>query len=158
MDRCKRHPDKETSLTCNKCGDPICPRCMVQTPVGMRCPTCAKLSRLPTYQVTAPYYLRAILAGAVLAVVCGVVWGFLQLIIPFFFFNILIAAAAGYGIGEGISILTNRKRGTGLIIIAGVALVLSYLIGAFTFWGWHFRLFDIVALAVGVFVTTTRLR
>lgn len=39
---CYRHPDRETGVSCSSCGRPICPDCMTPTPVGMRCPECAK--------------------------------------------------------------------------------------------------------------------
>jgi hypothetical protein len=104
---------------------------------------------VPTYRVNKVYYLRAIGVGLGLAIVCGVAWGFLQTIIFSIFFNILIAAAVGYLVGEGITRSVNRKAGTGLAIIGGVTVVLSYLIGAFTFWGLHFSLFDIVAVIIG---------
>lgn len=39
---CYRHPDRETGVSCSSCGRPICPECMTPTPVGMRCPECAK--------------------------------------------------------------------------------------------------------------------
>jgi membrane associated rhomboid family serine protease len=39
---CYRHPKRETGVSCSNCGRPICPECMTATPVGMRCPECAK--------------------------------------------------------------------------------------------------------------------
>jgi membrane associated rhomboid family serine protease len=39
---CYRHPNRETGVSCSSCGRPICPECMTPTPVGMRCPECAK--------------------------------------------------------------------------------------------------------------------
>jgi membrane associated rhomboid family serine protease len=42
METCYRHPDRETGVACSNCGRPICPDCMTPTPVGMRCPECAK--------------------------------------------------------------------------------------------------------------------
>lgn len=39
---CYRHPDRETAVQCSNCGRPICPQCMTPTPVGMRCPECAR--------------------------------------------------------------------------------------------------------------------
>ncbi len=42
MATCYRHPDRETGVSCSSCGKPICPDCMTPTPVGMRCPDCAK--------------------------------------------------------------------------------------------------------------------
>jgi hypothetical protein len=156
--KCKRHPQVETALTCGKCGDPICPRCMVQTPVGIRCPTCARLSRVPTYNVSSGYYLRAIGAGLGAAIVAGIAWGFLQTVIPFIYLSFLIAGAVGYGIGEAISISVNRKAGTGLALIGALGVVLSYVIATFTFFGGGFNLFDIVALIVGISVAVARLR
>jgi membrane associated rhomboid family serine protease len=42
MQTCYRHPDRETAVSCSNCGRPICPDCMTSTPVGMRCPECAR--------------------------------------------------------------------------------------------------------------------
>jgi membrane associated rhomboid family serine protease len=42
METCYRHPDRETGVACSNCGRAICPDCMTTTPVGMRCPECAK--------------------------------------------------------------------------------------------------------------------
>ena len=78
--RCAIHPEVETNLSCGKCGQPICPKCMVQTPVGARCPNCAKLYKLPTYRVSTGYYLRAIGTALGMAIVCGLVWEFLNYI------------------------------------------------------------------------------
>jgi membrane associated rhomboid family serine protease len=42
MPTCYRHPNRETGVSCSNCGRPICPDCMTSTPVGMRCPECAR--------------------------------------------------------------------------------------------------------------------
>src|SRR3954447_18107131 len=42
MATCYRHPNRETGVSCSNCGNPICPDCMTPTPVGMRCPNCAR--------------------------------------------------------------------------------------------------------------------
>ena len=42
MPACYRHPDRETNVACSRCARPICPDCMISTPVGMRCPECAR--------------------------------------------------------------------------------------------------------------------
>jgi membrane associated rhomboid family serine protease len=39
---CYRHPNRQTGVSCSNCGNPICPDCMTTTPVGMRCPDCAR--------------------------------------------------------------------------------------------------------------------
>jgi hypothetical protein len=158
MAQCKRHLNIETNLFCGKCGDPICPRCMVETPVGARCPSCARLKRVPTYRLSGKYYLQAAGAALGLAIATGLAWGFVRSLLFSGFFNLLIAAGVGFGIGEGISLAVNRKAGIGLSVIAGSAVILSYIISAFTFW-WHpFFIFDIISVIIGIFVSFSRLR
>jgi len=160
--KCAAHPDVETNLRCGKCGKPICPRCMVQTLVGARCPDCAKLYKLPTYRVSPRYYLRAIGTALGMAVACGVVWMLVGGLVPFFYLNLLLAAGAGYAIGEVVSLSVNRKRGRGLATVAGIGVVISYLVSLSMPWGLPFGIFhillDLVAVALGIFVAVTRLR
>ena len=159
--KCATHPDVDTNLRCSKCGKSICPKCMVQTPVGARCQDCARLSKVPTYRISSQYYLRAIGAGLGMAIVCGIIWGVIELVIPFFSFNLLLAPAAGYAIAEVIGLAVNRKRGKGLAIIAGTAVAISYFVTFFS-GGLPLGLFNILyhllALALGIFVAVTRLR
>ncbi len=156
--RCAAHHDVETNLRCGKCGKPICPKCMVQTPVGARCPECARLYKLPTYHVSTRYYLRATGAGLGLALVAGVAWGTLEALLPFFFLNLFLGAGVGYAIGEVVSLSVNRKRGTGLAIVAGLAVAASYLVSISLPWVFGFGLFDLLVLALGIFIAVTRLR
>jgi len=160
--RCAYHPDVETNLRCGKCGKAICPKCLVQTPVGARCPDCAKLYKLPTYRISTKYYLRAVGAGLGMAIVCGIVWGVIGRVVPFFYVNLLLAPGAGYAIGEVVSLSVNRKRGTRLAIVGGIAVAISYVVSILLLpFGFHLSLFhilDLLALALGIFIAVTRLR
>lgn len=162
--RCATHPGVETSLRCAKCGKPICPGCMVQTPVGARCGDCAQLRPLPTYHVPARYYLRGVGAGLGAAIGYGILWGLIVHIAPFYL-NLLLAPLVGFAVGEVISISVNRKRGKGLAIIAGIAAVAGYVVSVFFPWvrylpdfGMLYSILDLLALAVGAFVAASRLR
>ena len=160
--KCAAHPAVETNLRCGKCGKPICPRCMVQTPVGARCPECARLYKLPTYRVSTAYYLRAIGAALGMALVTGVLWWLANTFIHFFYLNLLIGAGVGYAIGEVVGLAVNRKRGRGLAAVAGTGVVISYLVSILLFFSFPFGLFhiffDIISLVIGIFVAVTRLR
>lgn len=104
-----------------------------------------------------------------MAIICGIVWvvlGNLLLQVIHLNFNLLLAPGVGYTIGEVISRSVNRKRGTGLATIAGVAVVVSYLVRIMIPvpfpWGLPLGLFniviDLVAVTLGVFVAVSRLR
>jgi membrane associated rhomboid family serine protease len=65
-DVCYRHPDRETSVKCSRCGRPICPDCMYDSPVGMRCPECAgqqaRSRRVAIRRAESPYGTYALIA------------------------------------------------------------------------------------------------
>ena len=164
--RCVCGSEQETALKCNKCGKPICPRCLVQTPVGARCPECARFFKLPTYSVSSGYYLRAGVVATILAVVTGIIWGIVAMRIPVFNLNLLLAPAVGYILGEAVSRAVNRKRSTGLALIASAGVIISYLInilmrlsdGVTLQLSLPFVLFNLAALALGIYLAVNRLR
>lgn len=154
--RCATHPEVETNLSCGRCGHPICPKCMVQTLVGPRCPDCANLKRLPTYEVSPRQYLIAVGVGMGVAIAAGFVWALIWNAIHFLFLSLLIAAGIGYAIGEVISLATNRKRGPGLQAIAGISVVVSFAV-YYLFVPW-FSFYTIIGLALGIVIAIARLR
>ncbi len=62
---CYRHPNRETGVSCSACGRPICPDCMTPTPVGMRCPECARdrtrVKTIRSARLTGPYVTQALI-------------------------------------------------------------------------------------------------
>ncbi|MGD0114687.1 MAG: B-box zinc finger protein [Dehalococcoidia bacterium] len=128
--QCATHPGVETELACSRCGKPICPRCLVHTDVGARCRECAHLRRIPTYDVALPYLLRAIGTAVVGGVLGGILW---WLLLPrrgsiISYFALFFAIGLGYGIGEGVSWASNRKRGAVLQGTAACGVVIAYLL------------------------------
>ncbi|HEX2071098.1 MAG TPA: rhomboid family intramembrane serine protease [Thermoleophilaceae bacterium] len=75
MATCYRHPGRETGVSCSNCGRPICPDCMTATPVGMRCPECArdrtKVRRATSVGVGEEPVLTYVLIGINVAVALG---------------------------------------------------------------------------------------
>jgi hypothetical protein len=127
--RCVNHPDRETLLRCGKCGQPICTECAVRHPVGLRCPQCAQLRKVPTYDVPANLYPRALAAGLGTALLCGIVAEILPLFIPIFMVSFFLALVAGAIIGEAISRVAGYKRGRGLQVVAGASAIVGSLAG-----------------------------
>jgi hypothetical protein len=125
---CARHPEVETYLRCGRCNTPICPRCLVQTPVGARCPTCANVRRVPTVDVTTPFLLRGLGAALVAGVALGAAWGYITTGRFGLFLIILIGIGLGWAMTEAIGLATNRKRSTALAACAVAGIVVAFLV------------------------------
>ena len=126
--QCATHPSVETELACGKCGKPICPRCLVHTPVGARCRQCANVRRLPTYSISAQIMARAAAAAAAGGAVLGGLWAVL---FPFglgFYFGLFLGAGLGYAVGELVSVAANRKAGPPLQVLAAGGVIVAYLV------------------------------
>lgn len=124
---CATHPDVETALQCGRCGKYICPRCLVQTPVGARCRECARLRRIPTYHIPAAFLLRGAAAALVAGAVAGGGWWLFDPLTGFFF-GAPMGLAVGYLVGEAVSLATNRKAGPPLQLMAGAGVVLAFFV------------------------------
>ena len=53
--QCFRHSGRETYVTCQRCGRPICPDCMVPSAVGHQYPECVRTGSRETRQAALPY-------------------------------------------------------------------------------------------------------
>jgi hypothetical protein len=152
----------ETNLRCGKCDKLICRRCLVQTPVGARCSECARVHKLPIYDVSTGFYLRAVVVALVVSVITGLLWGLVNrgvaMVIPISL-NLLLAPLAGYAIGEAVSRVVNRKRGIGLAVIGSFGVVLSYLVSILSPWSLgYFSFLALLAVALGIYFAVNRLR
>lgn len=114
-----------TGLRCSRCGKPICPQCGVRTPVGLRCPDCAGVRGLPTYQTSPNALLKAGGAGLAVAVLVGVIWGY----IPDWGFY--LALALGFGVAEAMAKMANFKRGRDLQVMAMGMVALGLIVSRY---------------------------
>jgi len=119
---CARHPHTETVLRCGRCDTPICARCLVMSPVGARCPTCAQVKRF-ALGLKPVEIAKSVGFGIGLAAIGTVILTFIP------FLGILGYAALGFGVGEAVSIGANRKRVPSLAPIAVACLFVGYIIG-----------------------------
>ena len=113
---------------------------------------------LPTYDVQKGYYARALAVGIAVSVIGSVVWILGVMLfggIPFV--PSLIGMGIGYGAGELISLSVNRKRSTGLALIAAGSVIGAFLIT----WGatpFNFGICGLVMIIVGVLIAVQRVR
>lgn len=148
---CPRHPETETALRCSRCEQPICPSCLIQSPVGARCKDCAKIVKNPVYTLNSVQMVRAGAAAVIGGLVMGLIWGFILL--PFTFsggiiFVILLGAGLGYAFTRVMEFATGGKRGPVVVAFAvgGMLIAWSVLI---LFVGFAFAVPALVAVGAG---------
>jgi hypothetical protein len=122
---CANHPQVQTVVSCGRCDKPLCPRCMIYTPVGVRCRDCAQLRRLPQYTLTPRVYARVLPTAAAFALICG----FLLSLVPRLglLASIVIGALIGILVSDVLGRVSGYKQGRTMQAIAGATVVVSIL-------------------------------
>jgi hypothetical protein len=122
---CPRHPAVATGLRCARCGTPICPRCLVQAPVGARCPDCAK----PTGGIGARPSLRQYVQSGAAGLASAVVAGALVAIVPLGLLSFFAPLLIGYLVGEAVARTSHRLPYRELAVVAFVCALVGPMLG-----------------------------
>ncbi len=158
---CPRNPGVETALRCQQCDSPICPRCLVQSPVGAKCRDCARVMKSPVYTVKGANLARSVGVALIGGLVTGVAWGFVLLPFTFGFFSIFLGAGLGYAFTRGLEWASGRKRGPVMIGLAVGGIFVSWAVMASIVWSQDaIRLawYGLVAVGVGVYFSYQNLK
>lgn len=155
--QCARDPGVETALRCSRCDTPICPKCLIHTPVGARCRDCARLAKSPVYTLSSGHLLRAAVASIIGGLVMGGIW--ILVLLPFTvgFFSIFIGAGLGYVFTRTLEFATGRKRGPAVVAFATAGILIAWSM-QFLVVDWRFALYSLVAVGVGVYFAYQNLR
>jgi len=125
---CVNHPKIETLIRCSKCLDPICQKCAVRTPVGLRCPKCAWAGRSPSYVLAPHEYVLVALVALVASLIGGAIVAQIGLLFAFF-----LSVPIGGLIAEAVWRIT-RKRGRIVAIITAACIAIGAFSGP---WVWR---------------------
>lgn len=160
--QCARDPEVQTALRCSRCDTPICPKCMVQTPVGARCKDCARIAKSPVYTVKGPYLARAIAASVIGGVAMGLIWGIATANVPGLayggiFISLILGAGLGFGFTRIMEFAVNRKRGPVVVACAMGGIILATGI-QMLFVGGTLLVGSILAAAAGLYFAYQNLK
>lgn len=152
---CYVHPDRETSLRCNRCERPICAQCAVRTPTGYRCRECVR-DQQKIYNTAEWYdYLVGFGTSTVLSLIASILLVVISGFIGFFmwFISFAIAGAAGVFISNATMAAVRKRRSKQLfwLVAAGVVIGALPVILFLLFSG---SLFSIVWQALYLFIAT----
>jgi hypothetical protein len=125
---CANHPGVETSLRCNQCNKPICPKCAVHTPTGYRCRECVRGQQKVFVTAVWVDYLVGFATGGILSALTSLLVVLVSTIAGFFAWLVIAAVApsAAVGIAEALRFVTRKHRSRSLFI----TLLVSILLGA----------------------------
>ena len=126
---CYRHPDTPTSLRCNRCGNPICPKCAVRTPVGFRCPDCVRTQQNRFYTGGKLDYVIAFAVALPLSLMAGYIFTSIVARLGFFSWLIafLVAPPIGGLIAEAVWRAVGRRRSRYLSTVVVTCLIIAVL-------------------------------
>lgn len=145
---CINHPDRATLVRCSNCESPICPKCMVLTPVGQKCLVCGRV------EFKGPGSARrygAGVAGLLTAAILQVAVLLLQLGILAFVAPLIIGYVTGWVVrrlvgggsaaGSAAAIATGCGMAMGLLFLGaplrfllGFGFLLQAAIAAYVAW------------------------
>jgi hypothetical protein len=118
---CTNHPNVETMLRCNRCGRPMCTRCVVPTPVGYRCKQCVGQQQASFYTGGVVDYVL----GAAIGLVLGGLASYLITLVGAWFFALILGPTIGVGIAEAIRFAVRRRRSRYLWAVAAVSMLIG---------------------------------
>ncbi len=131
---CANHPTTETTLRCNRCGRPVCLKCVQLTDVGYRCKDCIRSQQDSFFNAENTDYIVVAVVSFFLAAIAGPIIGALLGIFGLFF-GIIIAVFLGPAVGGVAATIirrsVGRRRGRYMGIVAVVAIILGVAVGAF---------------------------
>ena len=118
---CTRHPDRETLLSCGRCGRAYCSDCLIHSSAGLRCHDCAGVSRHAAERAMLTAVWQTVAIG-------GAASGGAYLLRPVIgplFLLILAAVAGAISANRWLPLLSRRTRPRTLLtmtlsLVAGV--------------------------------------
>ncbi len=126
---CANHPNVPTSLRCNRCEKPICPKCAVPTPTGYRCQECVR-GQQKVFETAHWYdYLIGFGIAGFLSLIISLLISLVGGMLGYFSFLILFAAAptAGVIISESVRWATGKRRAKRLFLVIAIGVALGAL-------------------------------
>ena len=120
---CTNHPQRETSLRCNRCEKLICPQCAVLTPTGYRCKECVRGHQKIFNTATWMDYPLAFVTAGIISYIGSLITSRIG------FFTLILAPVVGIAVAEAIRFIIRKRRAPGLYATALLGTLLGSLVG-----------------------------
>jgi len=121
---CHYHPDRETNVTCGRCGRPLCPDCVRHGATGVRCEECLRPSPRARGLATTHQLVRAAAAALAAGAVGGALLGLVGWV------DLFSGLLLGFAVGSAALLAGQRHRDVSIQGIAGLAALAGLLLAA----------------------------
>jgi len=121
---CHYHPDRETNVTCGRCGRPLCPDCVQHGATGVRCAECIRPSPRALGLATREQIVRAGVAALAVGAAGGALLGLVGWV------DLFSGLLLGFAVGSAAFLVGQRHRDAAIQGTAGLAALAGLLLAA----------------------------
>ena len=152
--RCNsKHSD--SNIFCVRCGVPICPKCIVHSPVGVRCISCGKSSLSVLNKMSFSLFLKTLFVSSF----SGLLMGYILLIMSstyLYWIHWIGVLFAAYAISEIVYRISEYKRGFKVQLIGSLGLGICICIQLFS--SGYFSVFTLLVGGISFYFVILKLR
>jgi hypothetical protein len=151
---CYVHPNRETTLRCNRCERPICAQCAIRTPTGYRCKECVREQQKTFDTAVWSDYLIGFGLTSVLSLVAAGLIAAISFLAGFFmiFISAAIAVGAGSVIADSVLRVLRRRSRMLFRIVAASVIVGALPVAGFILMSGDF--FSLIWLGIYLVIAT----
>ena len=153
---CSRHPNAVASLSCSKCMNRICSRCVGDDSLGIKCIECTVISINPLYKVTKISLLLGTLTCLGCVPVVILMWAWILNYFNILFVNALIPVIIGWLVAAMISKIIKGKRSKYMFVFGSFTIVGGYVGVLLLAWS-LMNVWDFVGIGTAIYIMRLKL-
>ncbi|MBK16114.1 MAG: hypothetical protein CL770_05450 [Chloroflexi bacterium] len=143
------------NIFCVRCSIPVCPKCIVHSPVGVRCISCGKSSLSVLNKMSIGLFLKTLF----ISVFSGLLIGYVLLImsdIYLYWIHWIGVLFAAYAISEIVYKISEYKRGFKVQLIGSLGLGVCICVQLF--FSGYFSVFTLIVGGISFYLIMLKLR
>lgn len=146
---------RDSNIFCVRCGATICPKCIVHSPVGVRCISCGESSLSVLNKMSFGLFLKTLFVSSFL----GLLMGYILLIMSstyLYWIHWIGVLFAAYAISEIVYRISEYKRGFKVQLIGSLGLGICICIQLF--FSGYFSVFTLLVWGISFYLVILKLR
>ncbi len=156
--KCDSKSHLDSNISCVRCGKSICPKCIVHSPVGVRCGSCGESSLAALNQISTLLFFKTLFISSFTAGTIGLVSVvFSSVYFYLYWINWLWILIAAYLIYEIIDKISGYKRGFKIQLIGMFGLSL-FIVTQLLLTNYYLNIFTLLVVIVSFYFVFLKLK